>query len=87
VYENVCWTDSDYTITLATELEDASGRVIPMTSEQRPSKNGQRLPGDDFVAELPLANVPVGLYTLRVEARSTYGTSRSVAREVPIAVK
>ena len=40
-----------------------------------------------FVAELPLANVPAGSYMLRVEARSTYGTSRSVVREVPIAVK
>lgn len=87
VYENVWWTDSDHTITLATELEDASGRVIPMTSEQRPSKNAQRPTGDAFVAELPLANVPAGSYMLRVEARSTYGTSRSVAREVPVRVK
>ena len=87
VYENVWWTDSDHTITIATELEDASGRVIPMTSERRPSKNAQQATGDPFVAELPLANVPAGSYMLRVEARSTYGTSRSVVREVPIAVK
>ena len=87
VYENVWWTDSDHTITLTTELEDASGRVIPMTSEQRPPKNAQRPTGEGFVAELPLANVPAGSYMLRVEARSTYGTSRSAVREVPIAVK
>ena len=62
VYENVWWTDSDHAITLATELEDESGRVIPMTSERRPSKNAQRATGDSFVAELPLANVPAGSY-------------------------
>lgn len=87
VYENVWWTDSAHTITLVTELEDASGRVIPMTSERRPPKNAQQATGDPFVARLPLANVPPGSYTLRVEARSTYGRSHSAVREVPIAVK
>ena len=87
VYENVWWTDSDHTVTFRTELENEEGRLIPMTSEARSSTAAQKIYGLPFVAELPLANVPPGSYLLRVEGRSSFGTSRPVMRELSIEVR
>jgi VWFA-related protein len=87
VYENVWWTDADHTITVVTELRDGNGRVIPMTSTERPARDAQRTTGDSFVAALPLIDIPPGPYTLRVQARSTYGPSRAVTRDVEIVVR
>ena len=87
VYENVWWTDSDHTVTFRTELENEEGRLIPMTSEARSSTAAQKISGLPVVAELPLANVTPGSYLLRVEGRSSFGTSRPVMREVAIEVR
>ena len=58
-----------------------------MTSEARSSTAALKPYGLPFVAELPLANVPPGSYLLRVERRASFGTPRSVMREVAIEVR
>jgi hypothetical protein len=88
VYENVWWTDAEHTITFLTELRNEDGqRAMPMTSETRSSIAVQKVNGHPFVATLPLADVPPGSYLLRVEARSDFGRSPSVMREVRIEVQ
>ena len=87
VYENRSSKDAPGTIEVKTELLDASGRVIPVSSEKRESTAATRKSGGHgFAARIALKDVSPGSYVLRVEARSDKATE-PVRRSVPIVVK
>jgi VWFA-related protein len=75
-------------ITLTADLLDAEGRVVPLASEQRPvSLLREGAMGCGFKVELPIADVPPGAYSLRVQARSNADAERVASRKIPIQVR
>jgi hypothetical protein len=58
-----------------------------MMSEQRSSTEARgNVAGYRFPAQLPLNDIPTGLYVVHVEARSNIGERRTVSRDIQIHV-
>ncbi len=73
-------------VDITTTLTSDEGRVVFTTNEERKSSElGGARGGYGYRAEVPLANVPPGLYVLQVEARSRLGPV--AARQVLLHVR
>jgi hypothetical protein len=74
-------------VDLSTTVLDADGRVVFRSQDQ---VGGDKVQGGDtgfgYTVQVPLAQVPPGVCTLRVEARSRTSAGLAVVREVPFIV-
>jgi VWFA-related protein len=79
-------TAKPHSVDITTTLTSDEGRVVFTTNEERKSSElGGARGGYGYRAEVPLANVPPGLYVLQVEARSRMGPV--AARQVLLHVR
>jgi VWFA-related protein len=79
-------TAKPHGVDITTTLTSDEGRVVFTTNEERKSSElGGARGGYGYRAEVPLANVPPGLYVLQVEARSRLGPV--AARQVLLHVR
>jgi hypothetical protein len=79
--------DAPAMIGLAASLRDASGKEIPLASEQQPAvtlRDG--VVGRAFTMHVTVPEVPEGAYVLSVQA-SNAAEERAVSREIPVRVR
>lgn len=77
-----------HTVDITLELRTDDGRVVRTSSEQRSSRElGGRSGGYGFTADVPLNELPAGIYVIHVEARANTTGLPTVARDVQITVR
>jgi len=80
--------DPPRAITLATDLRDADGKLIPLASEQRlVTTLRDTVAGSAFRVYVSIPDVPKGGYVLRVQAGAGADEREVVTREIPIRVR
>ncbi|HET9361056.1 MAG TPA: hypothetical protein VFO58_15005, partial [Vicinamibacterales bacterium] len=88
LYEKRQRREQPHTLAVSAALRADDGRVIPLSSEERPSTTTRGASGGHlFTLRLPLGAVPPGDYALQVDARSDAGQGRAVTREIPIEIR
>jgi VWFA-related protein len=85
LYEN---RRKPHTVFVTVELRDEAGQVLDRHALQRSTVvKPKRASVHAFAPRLFLDDVPAGHYAVRVEARSSLDSNRTVSREVPISVR
>jgi VWFA-related protein len=74
-------------ISLKAALRDASGGVMQLAAESRPSTAASGQPVVRFALPLPLKDVQPGAYALDVTAQSSDGEGKTVSRSLPIQIE
>jgi hypothetical protein len=88
LYEKRQRREQPHTVAVSAALRADDGRVIPLSSEERPSTTTRRASGGHlFTLRLPLGAVPPGDYALQVNARSDTRQGRVATREIPIEIR
>jgi VWFA-related protein len=77
-----------HTVALSAQLRAEGGTVVRNVSDERSSSELQGTRGGyGFSAQLPLNDVPPGLYVLHVEARVNAGNRPTVSKDVQIRIR
>jgi hypothetical protein len=85
VYDNA--GASPHKVDITTTLTSDEGKVMYKAEEVRDSSDLQgKTGGYGYVTRVPLKDLPVGLYVLKVEARSRLGSNTTAERQVQLRI-
>jgi len=85
VYDNDA--TSPHKVDITATITSDEGKVMYKTDEERSSADLQgKRGGYGYTTEIPMKDLPVGLYVLKVEARSRLGRGATTSREVQFTV-
>ncbi len=85
VYDND--TTSPHKVDITATVTSDDGKVMYKTDEERSSADLQgKRGGYGYTTEIPMKDLPLGLYVLKVEARSRLGQGAATSREVQFTV-